>query len=157
MRTNPLDVALTVEELGLSCEVSLGPCSRSTAYRDLRRVNEYLEKNRYDWRVKLITNKETVHPYSLKVIGDHYVLVYYIEDDIVHEEPVLATFYDACDMALAFDCPAFEEAEGDYSAYVAVMDAAQGITLFWTNTEGKSETDYEGDDPEINAALDYFL
>lgn len=65
MKCEPLDIALTVEELALSGEVSLGRCSRSTAYRDVKRINEYLIQNRYDWRVKLTNDKTASMPYSL--------------------------------------------------------------------------------------------
>lgn len=69
MRTLTLDLTLAVEELGLSGEINLGRCSRSTAYRDVKRINEYLEYNKYDWRVKLIVAKDREMPYSLKTTG----------------------------------------------------------------------------------------
>lgn len=47
-----MDVVLTVEELSLSGSVSLGKCSKSTVYRWCKAVNDYLEYNKYEWRVK---------------------------------------------------------------------------------------------------------
>lgn len=67
-KTPPLDIQLAIEELSLSGEVSLGRCSRSTAYRDVKRVNEFLHNNHYDWRVKLTVDKASAFPYGLKVI-----------------------------------------------------------------------------------------
>ena len=68
MKCPPLDVVLTVEELSMDGEICLGRCSRSTAYRDVKRINEYLTENRYDWRVKLTIDKTAFMPYSLTVI-----------------------------------------------------------------------------------------
>ena len=65
MKCEPLDIVLTVEELGMDGEICLGRCSRSTAYRDVKRINEYLIANRYDWRVKLVIDKSQDLPYSL--------------------------------------------------------------------------------------------
>ena len=48
----PRDVVLTVEELSLSGSVSLGRCHKSTVKRWEKAVNEYLERNKYKWRVK---------------------------------------------------------------------------------------------------------
>lgn len=47
-----MGVLLAVEEIGLSGGISLGKCSRSTVYRWTKAINEYLEWNKYDWRVK---------------------------------------------------------------------------------------------------------
>lgn len=41
-----------IEELALSGAVSEYPCSRSTLYRHARQINERLEREHYDWRVK---------------------------------------------------------------------------------------------------------
>lgn len=43
---------MAVEEIGFDGSVSLGKCSRSTVYRWAKAMNEYLERNKYDWRVK---------------------------------------------------------------------------------------------------------
>ena len=65
-----LDIVFAVEELSLSGEASLGRCSRSTAYRDVKRINEYLTDNKYSWRVKLFIDKNAPLPYSLVVIEE---------------------------------------------------------------------------------------
>lgn len=41
-----------IEELSLSGAVGVGNCSKSTLYRYVRQINERLERERYDWRVK---------------------------------------------------------------------------------------------------------
>lgn len=69
-RCQPLDIALTVEELSLSGAVSLGRCSKSTAYKDVRRVNDYLKANKYDWRVRLTIDKNNPLPYGLEQTRD---------------------------------------------------------------------------------------
>lgn len=68
MKCEPLDIVLAVEELGMDGEICLCRCSRSTAYRDAKRINEYLTENHYDWRVKLTIDKTAAMPYSLIVI-----------------------------------------------------------------------------------------
>lgn len=47
-----MDIILTVEEIAFGDGVSLGKCSRSTVYRWTKAINEYLERNKFDWRVK---------------------------------------------------------------------------------------------------------
>lgn len=47
-----MDIIMAVEEIGFDGSVSLGRCSRSTVYRWTKAINEYLERNKYDWRVK---------------------------------------------------------------------------------------------------------
>ena len=47
-----MDIIMAVEEIGLDGGISLGRCSRSTVYRWVKAINEYLEWNKYDWRVK---------------------------------------------------------------------------------------------------------
>lgn len=71
MKCEPLDIVLTVEEIGIDGEISLGRCSRSTAYRNMRRINDYLADNRYDWRVKLVIDKTAFLPYSLVIAQSH--------------------------------------------------------------------------------------
>lgn len=41
-----------IEELALSGEIGLGACSKSTVYRYVQKLNERLEAEKYDWRVK---------------------------------------------------------------------------------------------------------
>lgn len=41
-----------IEELALSGAVSEDPCSRSTLYRHASQINERLERENYDWRVR---------------------------------------------------------------------------------------------------------
>lgn len=45
-------IECAVEEIAISGTVSFGKCSRSTLYRYLRDINDYLTYNRFDWRVK---------------------------------------------------------------------------------------------------------
>ena len=47
-----MDIVMAVEEIGMDGGISLGRCSRSTVYRWAKAINEYLEVNKYDWRVK---------------------------------------------------------------------------------------------------------
>lgn len=47
-----MDVILAVEEIGFDGGISLGKCSKSTVYRWTKAINEYLERNKYNWRVK---------------------------------------------------------------------------------------------------------
>lgn len=46
------NIVLAVEKIGMDGSITLGRCSKSTLYRWCKAVNEYLEKNRFDWRVK---------------------------------------------------------------------------------------------------------
>lgn len=46
------NIVLAVEEIGMDGSITLGRCSKSTLYRWRKAINEYLEKNHYDWRVK---------------------------------------------------------------------------------------------------------
>ncbi len=47
-----MDIVMAVEELGFDGGISLGRCSRSTVYRWTKAINEYLERDGYEWRVK---------------------------------------------------------------------------------------------------------
>ena len=47
-----MDIILTVEEIAFDGGVSLGKRSKSTVYRWTKAINEYLERNKLDWRVK---------------------------------------------------------------------------------------------------------
>lgn len=47
-----LTIEMSVEEIAISGAVSFGKCSRSTLYRYLRDINDYLTYNKFDWRVK---------------------------------------------------------------------------------------------------------
>lgn len=46
-----MNIILAIEELCFSGGISLGRRSRSTVYRWTKAINEYLERNDYDWRV----------------------------------------------------------------------------------------------------------
>ena len=46
-----MDIVMAVEELGFDGGISLGRCSRSTVYRWTKAINEYLERDGYEWRV----------------------------------------------------------------------------------------------------------
>lgn len=46
-----MDVLNAVEEICFDGGVSLCGRSRSTVYRWTKAINEYLERNNYDWRV----------------------------------------------------------------------------------------------------------
>ena len=70
MKAPSIDVVEVVEELGLDGSICLGRCGGSTAYRDTKRINEYLEANKYDWRVKLVIDKTNkIFPYDLIVVN----------------------------------------------------------------------------------------
>ncbi len=47
-------ITLTIEELSISDSVSLGRASKSTLYRWAREINDRLENNQMDWRVKAL-------------------------------------------------------------------------------------------------------
>ena len=46
------DYQPAISELSLSGCIGLGRCSDSTVYRWANAINEILERERYDWRVK---------------------------------------------------------------------------------------------------------
>ena len=46
------DYQPAISELSLSGCIGLGRCSDSTVYRWAKAINEILERERYDWRVK---------------------------------------------------------------------------------------------------------
>lgn len=46
------DIVMAVEEISLFGGVGLGKCSRSTVYRWTKEINEYLELNKYGFKVK---------------------------------------------------------------------------------------------------------
>lgn len=54
-----------IEEIGMSAAVNLGLCSKSTAYRLRREVNEILAREHYAWRVKLVIEPNNRMPYCL--------------------------------------------------------------------------------------------
>lgn len=56
-----------IEELCMDGVISLGKCCRSTAYRTVKEVNAYLEREKADWRAKLVIEKGEQYPYTLKV------------------------------------------------------------------------------------------
>ncbi len=62
-----MDAEMIIQELVFDEEVGLA-CSRSTAYRTKNAVNDILERDNYDWRVTLVTNKTKHLPYSLVVV-----------------------------------------------------------------------------------------
>lgn len=41
-----------IEELALDGTIGLGQCSKSTVYRWAKKINQILETQKYDWRVK---------------------------------------------------------------------------------------------------------
>ena len=85
-----------------------------------------------------------------------YKIKYYIEDDIVREE-TCGDLDEACDTALAFDCPEFDASSSeDDSCFVGVYNN-RDVCLFWANTEGDSGSDYTGRSPTINAVIDKYL
>ena len=45
------DIILAVEEIGMDGSISLIGYSKRTLYRWCKAINEYLEKNHFDWRV----------------------------------------------------------------------------------------------------------
>ena len=55
-----MNVLMIVEELACSGAVSLGNCSHRTVQRWAKRVNEYLEANKYEWRVKPNINNNAI-------------------------------------------------------------------------------------------------
>lgn len=47
------DYQTAISELSLSGCIGLSRCSRSTVYRWAKAINEILEREHYDWRVKV--------------------------------------------------------------------------------------------------------
>jgi hypothetical protein len=47
-----MNIVMAIEELCFDGGISLGRCSRSTVYRWTKAINEYLERDQYEWRVK---------------------------------------------------------------------------------------------------------
>lgn len=58
------NVVMLVEELACSGVVVIGECSKRTLQRWAKRVNDYLEANNYDWRVRANTKD-----FTLEVVG----------------------------------------------------------------------------------------
>lgn len=48
------NIQYMIEELSLSGAVGVGNCSKSTLYRYARQINNRLENQKYDWRVKAV-------------------------------------------------------------------------------------------------------
>lgn len=46
------DIVMCVEEIGMDGAISMGNASHSTIYRWTKAINEYCEREKYDWRVK---------------------------------------------------------------------------------------------------------
>lgn len=63
------DITMIIEEIAIDGCVALGCCSRSTAYRTVKRINYVLERDNYEWRVKLIIDNAQHIPYELKAIN----------------------------------------------------------------------------------------
>lgn len=47
-----MNVAIIVDEIALDGAISIGSASRSTMYRWTKAINEYCERESYQWRVK---------------------------------------------------------------------------------------------------------
>ena len=62
-------IIMTIEEIGMDGAINLGRISRSTAYRVKNEINYRLERDNYDWRVKLVTDKAERLPYSLIAVN----------------------------------------------------------------------------------------
>lgn len=45
-----------IEEIVMDGSVSLGRCSKSTAYRWAKEINEILEHEKYPWRVSVVND-----------------------------------------------------------------------------------------------------
>jgi hypothetical protein len=63
-----MDIRMIIEELGFDGAVALA-CSRSTAYRTKKEINNILERENYDWRVTLVIDKTKRIPYSLVTVS----------------------------------------------------------------------------------------
>lgn len=59
------DITMIVQELCFDSSVIIDVGSRSTAYRTRNRVNEYLRREDYNWRVRLIIRDDRF-PYVLE-------------------------------------------------------------------------------------------
>ena len=78
-----------------------------------------------------------------------YKVNYYIEDYVVDTDNT-DDFAEACESALAMDCPEFNKTfaeeeklpeEERSSYYTEVRDAESGTLLIWFNTEGERGSD----------------
>lgn len=54
------DIHTAVSELSLSGAISLGRCSTRTLYRWAKDINEYLEREHAEWRVKAIPEDNSI-------------------------------------------------------------------------------------------------
>ena len=54
------DIRMAVAELSLSGGISLGKCSARTLSRWVKDINEYLERERADWRVIAVKSDSTI-------------------------------------------------------------------------------------------------
>ena len=91
MRARLTDVTAYIEELEMSGCVNIGKCGKATAYRDRKRVNDYLKENGYDWRVKLSVESE--HPsYVLTAVDKNNlgVKAWLVTDECSHYAVVFA-------------------------------------------------------------------
>lgn len=64
------DIATAVEEIGLSGSVGLGRCCKSTVKNWVNDINDYLEYNKFDWRV--IGQHENGQGHILPITKDCY-------------------------------------------------------------------------------------
>lgn len=55
-----MNIYMLVAELYISNAVSLGNCSKRTVQIWAKRVNDYLEANNYEWRVRANTKDKTI-------------------------------------------------------------------------------------------------
>lgn len=62
-----MDTRMIIEELLFDNAVALN-CSRSTAYRTKKEINNILERENYSWRVKLVIDNTERFPYSLVTV-----------------------------------------------------------------------------------------
>lgn len=69
-RTTDEDIEKFVEEVVMSGAISLGNCTYERAERTVKRMNKYMEYNGYQWRVKLVIDKQNrdCFPYSVEYI-----------------------------------------------------------------------------------------
>ena len=51
---------LAIEECGMDGEIGLGRCSASTVYAWARKMNEILESDKADWRVKALAKERAI-------------------------------------------------------------------------------------------------
>ncbi len=61
-------IMMCCAELEMDGEIGFGTTCRATARNHIRRMNEWLADNHYDWRAELTVDKSLRWPYGAKAV-----------------------------------------------------------------------------------------